>query len=223
LYVISLSPFPGMWFLPSIRLPLVVLAAILAMFAETRAASPPPEKDIHAAARAAMGKFEKSLTSKEVKETHGFAGDDDFSQIEFGRPVEQKLLRQDRLKEEAHALRLEEILVPTSVWYVPVRSKGKLACLVSVRHEDGKHWVEDKLGMVELARALDAVAEAWPKDKGFTPVLVIVPAMQRFYFQIPEKTPVNLTYLDIRAPKAGSAETWKELSPAESALAELKQ
>jgi hypothetical protein len=206
--------------LPSIRF--IVLAAILAMSSLGRAAPPPPEKEIHAAARAAMDKFEKSLTSKEVKETHGFAGDDDFSQIEFGTPVKQKLLRQDRLA-EADTAKLDELLVPTSVWYVPVKSKGKLACLVSVRQEDGKRWVEDKLGMIELAQALGAVAEAWPKDKGFTPVLVIMPAMQRFYFQIPEKSPANLTQLDIRAPKAGSPETWKELAPATSALAELKQ
>jgi hypothetical protein len=197
-------------------------AAILAMFSAVHAATPPPEKDIQAAARAAMAKFEKSLTSKEVKETHGFPGDDDFSQIEFGRPVEQKLLRQDKIA-EAGPIKLEELLMPTSVWYVPVKSKGKLACLVSVRLEDGKRWVEDKLGMVELARALGAVAEAWPRDKGYTPVLVILPAAQQFYFQIPEKTPENLTLLDIRAPKAGSAETWSKLSTAESALAELKR
>ncbi len=206
--------------LPSIRF--IVLAAILAVSSLGHAAPPPSEKEIHAAARTAMDKFEKSLTSKEVKETHGFAGDEDFSQIEFGTPVEQKLLRQDRLK-DADAAKLDDLLVPTSVWYVPVKSKGKLACLVSVRQEDGKRWVEDKLGMIELAQALDAIARAWPADKGYTPVLVIVPAMQRFYFQIPEKTPANLTYLDIRAPEAGSPETWKKLSPAETALAELKQ
>jgi hypothetical protein len=207
--------------LPSIPA-LQVFAAILAMCSTVHAAAPPPEKEIHAAARAAMAKFEKSLTSKEVKETHGFAGDDDFSKIEFGTPVEQKMLRQDRLN-EAKAVQLEEVLAPTSVWYVPVKSNGKLACLVSVRQEDGNRWVEDKLGMVELARTLGAVAEAWPKDKGYTPVLVIVPAMQRFYFQIPEKSPANLTLLDIRAPKAGLAGTWKDLAPAEAGLADLKQ
>lgn len=210
-----------MRFLPSIRV-IFVLATLLAMSPAIHAAPPPPEKDIHAAARAAMDKFEKSLTSKEVKETHGFAGDDDFSKIEFGTPVEQRLLRQDRLA-DADAAKLDDLLVPTSVWYVPVKSKGRLACLVSVRHEDGKRWVEDKLGMVELAQALGAIAEAWPKDQGYTPVLVILPASQRFYFQIPEKTPANLTPLDIRAPKAGMAGTWRKLAPAESALAELKQ
>jgi hypothetical protein len=207
--------------LPIIRA-VILLAASLVMFSEVHAAEPPPEKEIHAAAHAAMEKFQKSLTSKEVKETHGFAGDDDFSKIEFGTPVEQKLLRQDRLA-DADAAKLDDLLVPTSVWYVPVKSKGKLACLVSVRLEDGKRWVEDKLGMVELAQALGAIAEAWPKDQGYTPVLVILPASQRFYFQIPEKTPANLTPLDIRAPKAGMAETWRKLAPAESALAELKQ
>ena len=211
---------PASWF-SGFAIPFVWIALAMAIMSPLSAVEPPATPEIHEAARAAMTKFVPALSGPEVKTTHGFAADDDFSQLRFGPPVEQKLLPKDRLEDPAKKA-ASELLQPTGVWLVPVLSRDKLACLVTVRRDAAGKWSEEKLGMVELARALDAVCRAWPADKGFRPVLVVVPSVQGFFFQIPQQSPENLTPLDIRAPAAGSPETWKALKPAAESIARLR-
>jgi hypothetical protein len=211
---------PTSWFF-LVVIPIVWIALAITILSPLSAAEPPATPEIHQAARAAMDKFVAALNEPEVKKTHGFAADDDFSQLSFGPPVEQKLLPKDRLEDKTKTT-AAELLQPTGVWMVPVLSHGKLACLVTVRRDAAGKWSEEKLGMVELARALDAVGRAWPADKGFKPVLVVVPSVQGFYFQIPQQPPENLTPLDIRAAAAASPETWKPLKPAAESIARLR-
>lgn len=211
---------PTSWFIRFV-IPLAWIALALLIICPLSAAEPPATPEIHKAARAAMDKFVAALTEPEVRTTHGFAADDDFSRLSFGTPVEQKLLPKDRLEDKAKKT-AAELVQPTGVWMVPVLSRDKLACLVTVRRDAAGKWSEEKLGMVELARALDAVCRAWPPDKGFRPVLVVVPSVQGFFFQIPQQSPENLTPLDIRAAAAASPETWKTLKPAAESIARLR-
>lgn len=197
------------------------IGLLVTIMSPLAAAEPPATPEIHKAARAAMDKFVPALNAPDVRTTHGFAADDDFSQLTFGPPVEQKLLPKDRLEDKSK-MTTAELLQETGVWMVPVLSHDKLACLVTVRRDATGKWSEEKLGMVELARALDAVHRAWPADKGFRPVLVVVPSVQGFYIQIPQQTPENLTPLDIRAAAAASPETWKTLKPAAESIARLR-
>lgn len=169
-----------------------------------------------------MDKFAPALDGAEVKKTHGFAADDDLGQIRFGTPVEQKLLPKDLL-EDPSKKSSAELLKDTGVWMVPVLSRDKLACLVSVRRDVAGQWTEDRLGMVELARALDAVCRAWPADKGYRPVLVVAPSLQRFFVQVPQQAPENLTPLDIHAPASGVPDTWKTLKPAATTIDSLRK
>lgn len=211
---------PTSWFILFV-MPLAWIALALLMMRPLSAAEPPATPEIHKAARAAMDKFVAALTEPEVRTTHGFPADDDFSRLSFGTPVEQKLLPKDRLEDKAKKT-AAELVQPTGVWMVPVLSRDKLACLVTVRRDAAGKWSEEKLGMVELARALDAVCRAWPSEKGFRPVLVVVPSVQGFFFQIPQQSPENLTPLDIRAAAAASPETWKTLKPAAESIARLR-
>lgn len=211
---------PTSWLI-LVAIPIVWIALAMTIMSPLSAAEPPATPEIHKAARAAMDKFVAALNEPDVKTTHGFAADDDFSRLSFGSPVEQKLLPKDRLEDQAKKT-AAELLQPTGVWLVPVLSRDKLACLVTVRRDAAGKWSEEKLGMVELARALDAVCRAWPADKGFRPVLVVVPSVQGFFFQIPQQSPENLTPLDIRAAAAGAPETWKALKPAAESIARLR-
>jgi hypothetical protein len=204
------------------KLPFLSALAALALSGLLEAADPAPLAEVHAAAKAALEKFTRSLSTPELKRDHGFAADDDFSQLTFGEPVEQKLIPADLLANR-EVQDLSKLMKDTDVWYVPVVSQGKPACLVSVRRDGPGKWSGERLGMVDLARALRAVAAAWPADKGYRPVLVIVPSTKGFFFQIPQHPPANLTPLDIHAPAAANAETWKVLKPAETTIRALRQ
>jgi hypothetical protein len=200
---------------------LIALIGLLPLSAVAAPPLPPTNDQILAAARTAVEKFKPSLDTPEAKQTQGFAADEDFKNLSFGTPFEQKLLRQDWL-ETRDTKKLAELLAVTSVWYVPVRSRGKVACLVAVRQHDDGSWSEDRLGMVELARAWDALAQAWPETKGYHPVLVVFPARQQFFFTVPEAAPENLSRLDQFRPDAASPGIYRTLTPAATTLAALR-
>ena len=177
------------------------------------------------AAQGALKRFLPSLDSAVMKERHGFPPEDDFKDLRLDEPFEPFYLKRDATKTDAAGKyaggKVTEVLAPSANWYFPVRSRGRLACLVSVVQWDDGKLVEDKLGMPELARAWAAIREAWPASKGFTPYFIIVPSHQLFYFTVPQVDPPNMTLVAIEKKESALPKTYERLSPASEAFAFL--
>lgn len=196
------------------------LAVECLCFAAMAADATPRPPDLAAAAQAALKKFLPALDSASMKETHGFAPGDDFKELTLGEPFEPFYLNPDGIKKYAGG-KVTDALVPSASWYFPVRSRDRLACLVSVvKWTDGK-LMEERLGMPEVARAWAAINEAWPASKGFTPLFIIVPSQQRFYFTIPQADPPNMTPISIELKESALSKTYEHLTPASTVFAGL--
>ncbi len=203
------------------RVVLTILTAC-SVFIGMSAAAPAgaDEADLPAAARQALDRFVQAYDTPEMRVDRGFDADDDFSALTLGTPFAQFVLKQDVLQ-EASTDDLGVLLGRKGEWFVPVYTRGRPACLVSVVDLDGR-WEPGRLGMPELARAWHAVTQAWPAAEGFGPVLVLYPPSQEFYFSVPQHDPPNLTLLEIRAPDAASVETKRRLTPAVETLERLR-
>jgi hypothetical protein len=196
--------------------------AVLAFTFRLTAAEPTPmPPGLHDAAQAALKKFLPALDSPAMKETHGFLPADDFKALTLGDSFEPCFLNPDGIRKYAGG-KVADVLTPSASWYFPVKSRDRLACLVSVmKMPDGK-LMEERLGMPEVARAWAAIIEAWPAGKGFKPIFIIVPSQQRFYFTIPQVEPPNMTPIDIENKDAALPKTYERLTPASAAFASLR-
>lgn len=199
-----------------------ILAGVLTIPSMKAQPSAPPV-GLAEAGQAALTKFLPALDSPTMKQTHGFAPDDDFSAVTLGTPFEPRYLTPDVIGKYAKGAPVESVLTASRRWYFPVQSKGRLACLLSVIHRADDRLLEDKLGMAQLARIWAAVNEAWPAEKGNTPLLVIVPSHQRFYFTVPQAAPPNLTRFSIEQAETASPATFEKLTTADEAFAELRE
>jgi hypothetical protein len=178
------------------------------------------EADIPTAARQALEQFVRAYDTPAMRVDRGFDADDDFSDLTLGAPFAQFVLKQDALQ-DASTDALDTLLGRKGEWFVPVFTRGRPACLVSVVDLDGR-WEPGRLGMPELARAWQAVTQAWPAAEGYRPELVLYPPRQEFYFRVPQHETPNLTLLDIRAPEATSVGAKRRLTPAAEALERLR-
>lgn len=186
-------------------------------------AQPPIHPDgVAQAGAAALKDFLPALDSQVMKKTHGFASDDDLSAVTLGQPFESRYLIPDAAKKYVKDAKVEEFLAESRTWFFPVISKGTQACLLSVIHRQDGSFQKDKLGMAQLARVWAAVIDAWPAEKGYMPLLVIVPSHQRFYFTVPQAQPPNLTRISIEQADQASPKLFKKLTPADEAFAELR-
>jgi hypothetical protein len=178
-------------------------------------------QELLVAAERAVARFTFALDTPEMKEADGFPRDDDFSRLSFGTPFRQQLLRIDEMG-KGQMPALSGMLIDTEEWFIPVLSRGEIACLLTViRNSDGS-FHGGRVGMRELARAWQAVAEAWPEEGGFSPSLVIYPDSRQFFYHVPEADTPNLTPLDIHAAGGAGANTRHSLAPAWVTLRALK-
>jgi hypothetical protein len=186
------------------------------------AAEPTPRPpDLAAAGQKALMAFLPALDSPSMKETHGFAPDDDFKQIVLGEPFEPFYLSPKGIAKFADG-KVADVLEPSASWYFPVMSREKLACLVAVIKTDEGTLMEEKLGMPELARAWAAINAAWPAGKGYTPLFIIVPSRQRFFFTVPQAEPSNMTSISIENKDSALPGTYARLTPAQTAFNSLR-
>ena len=181
-----------------------------------------PVAGLREAGEAALKAFLPALDSPSMKATHGFATDDNLKAVTLGEPFQPQYLSEEAIAKYTSGMKVSTLLTPAANWFLPAISKGNVAALVSVlRREDGT-FVEDSLGMPELARAWAAIRDTWSKDKGFAPVFVIVPSRQRFYFTVPEAMPANLTPINL-VDGAASRKIYKTLTNAEEAITALRR
>jgi hypothetical protein len=185
-------------------------------------------KDTHqtdalkSAAPAALRKMLPSLDSAWMKQRHGFDGDDDLKNVSVGEPFQPHILTEDAVKKYREGDAVLKALEPYAKWYLPVISKGKTACWLSLYQNSAGNWQADSLGMADWAHVWAEVCREWPATKGYSPTFVIMPSRQRFYFTIPEATPANLTPLS--RPTAGTKPgSYKTLQPANETFAELRR
>ena len=135
------------------------------------------------------------LDSPAMKQRHGFAPDDDMKAVTLDQPFEPCILTEAAMQKYIAGAEVQKSLAPGGKWYFPVISKGHTACWLSVfRRADGS-WMADSLGMADWARVWADVCQDWPATNGFTPILVIVPSRQQFFFTVPQAKPPNLTLL----------------------------
>ncbi len=211
--------------LPCGLLRLVIAIALSLIFFSsllTSAQNPKPPEGVAQAASIALKEFLPSLDSPKMKKTHGFAPDDDLSAVTLGEPFETRFLTAESAKKYTKGAKVEEFLTESRNWFFPVMSKGSQACLLSVMQKQDGTFMKDKLGMAQLACVWAAVMEAWPTEKGYTPLLVIVPSRQRFYFTVPQAQPPNLTRISIEQAESASPKLFKKLAPANEAFGELR-
>jgi hypothetical protein len=206
------------------RLAVVFVAAMMLPDSLQRAMSAEPSPrppGLGDAAQSALKKFLPALDSGAMKKTHGFAAEDDFKELSLGEPFEPFYLNPDGIGKYAGG-KVMDSLVPSATWSFPVFSRGHLACLVSVvKWTDGK-LLEEKLGMPELARAWAAITEAWPAGKGYTPIFIVVPSHQRFFFTVPQVEPPNMTPVSIERKESALPKTYEKLVPAPESFALLR-
>jgi hypothetical protein len=200
-----------------------LVAAGLALLSQLTAGEPSPmPPDLEAAAQKALKIFLPALDSASMKETHGFAPTDDFKELTLGQPFEPFFLNPAGIGKYAGG-KVTDVIEASGSWYFPVRSRDHLACLVSVvKLPEGK-LVEERLGMPEVARAWAAINEAWPAGKGYTPIFIIVPSEQRFYFTVPQAEPPNMTLVNIESKDSALAKTYERLMPAGTVFAALRR
>lgn len=209
--------------LRAVSLRILAFAAAFASVSNLMSAEPTPAPpDLEAAAQKALRVFLPALDSPTMKETHGFAPADDFKELTLGQPFEPFFLNPTGIGKYAGG-KVTDVLEASGSWYFPVRSRERLACLVSVaKMPDGK-VAEERLGMPEVARAWAAVNEAWPAAKGFTPRFIIVPSEQRFYFTVPQAEPPNMTPINIESKDSELAKTYERLTPASTVFPALRR
>ena len=155
-----------------------------------------------------------------MKETHGFAGNDDLKKVVLGKPFEVFLLTDEAIQKYQGG-KITEVLTKSGTWYFPVNSNGKLACFLSVDKQTDGTFAPDSMGMAELARVWSNVNEAWPSTKNNHPLLVIVPSRQRFFFTVPEASFPNLTGLSIQTADQPRS-FYEKLTRAEESFSALR-
>ena len=188
-------------------------------FLRLEAVEPPP--GLSNAASAAIKKFLPALDSPEMKERHGFAPNDGFSKVTLGDPFQPRYLPEEAIEKYATGAKVTDLLIGGNSWYFPVFSDGKIACFLTLIQQSDGSWMEDKLGMAELARIWAAVCDAWPASKGYTPVFIIVPSRQRFLFTVPQAGFENLTPLPV-LPNMADPKRYAQLSDAAKTFAALR-
>ncbi|MFA6290448.1 MAG: hypothetical protein WC637_01630 [Victivallales bacterium] len=186
------------------------------------AQNPIPPAGLAQAGSKALKEFLPALDSPKMKKTHGFAPEDDLSAVTLGEPFETRYLLVESTKEYVKGAKVENFLIESRNWFFPVLSRGSQACLLSVIQNQDGSFQKDKLGMAQLARVWAAVLEAWPVTKGYTPLLVVMPSRQRFYFTVPQAQPPNLTRICIEQAESASVKLYKNLTPADVAFEDLR-
>ncbi|MGZ5567132.1 MAG: hypothetical protein ACXWKG_08980 [Limisphaerales bacterium] len=169
----------------------------------------------------ALHKMLSVLDSGWMKQRHGFAPDDDLKNVTLGEPFEPFVLTDEAIKDYKEGEPLTKILQPTGKLYFPVVSKGKTACWLTLYKNNAGTWSADSLGMADWARVWAGVCTDWPSGKGYSPIFIIMPRQQRFFFTVPQQTPQNLTPLS--RPVADAApQSYKNLQSARATFSELR-
>src|SRR5689334_12309191 len=95
---------------------------------------------LKSAAPAALRRMLPSLDSAWMKQRHGFDPGDDLKNVTVGQPFQPYILTEDAIKTYRNGDAVLKALEPYAKWYLPVISKGKVACWLSLYQNNAGNW-----------------------------------------------------------------------------------
>ena len=148
-------------------------------------------------------------------------------QLSLGRPFQLECISPNALIDVNSVTKTEQLLTPTTQYYIPVLVDGISRSVLIVDRVQGQ-WKAVSLGHAVIGTALGRILDDWPESRGFHPKLVLVPQANEVLFTIPEVSGTNLTRLPLysapqSSPEGGTSSGKRTLTGLREVLPRLKQ
>ena len=150
-----------------------------------------PEEKLDVAAKKALENM--LIVAGKYPDSYGFRAEDAFSNVRLGQAIPVYTIDPRDRATYAAGQPVQPLLKPMPRWVFPVYpSEGHyICCMLQVTQENGE-YVPGPASKL-LGQAWNKILERWPADQGYTPRLVVNPAIPGYYFTIPELGTPNIT------------------------------
>jgi hypothetical protein len=164
---------------------------------------------------------------KRELQTCGLPADVLPEQLSLGMPFHLHCILPNALTDATSVTATEQLLTPTTQYYIPVLVDGISRSVLIVDRVQGQ-WKAVSLGHAVLGTALGRILADWPENQGFHPKVVLVPQAKEVLFTIPEVSDTNLTRLPLdsvprSSPGGGTSSKERTLTGLREILPRLKQ
>jgi hypothetical protein len=158
------------------------------------------------------------------KSVYGFEEADKLDAAALGEPARLYFIdAQDALGYHP-GQDLQALLKPTGEWFVPVTIGGSNRAMLGVVDAGEGKWIGSTFGMAPLAHKWQSIQKSWPNSQKFTPLLVICPPAEGYFFTVPQIQPANLTPLaDIQLPNGAGPTAKPVLVPVGESMRALQK
>lgn len=156
-------------------------------------------------------------------EDFGFEENDSLDQAYLGEAFQLHELTPNTILNYQQNTPVDSLLSKTEVWYFLVMIDEEVkAILIVDKMKDV--WQTVALGKAKIAKELGKIRQQWPREKGYTPLLITCYYPNEYLFTVPQYDAYNLTLIPLPGVDGAREESidYSELENSYNVISELR-
>jgi hypothetical protein len=156
-------------------------------------------------------------------EEYGFEESDSLNQAYLGEAFRLYWISRDVILNYQRNTPVESVLSKTDLWHFLVMIDEEVKAILTVDKMKGS-WQAVALGQANLATELGKIRQQWPREKGYTPLLITCYQPYVHLFTVPQYDAYNLTFLSLPGVESAGEEgiDYSTLSDVYNVIKELR-